>query len=247
MITPSFSIVTPVLNGDKTISRTIESVLNQTFPALEYFIIDGESSDKTIEIAKQYEDLFEQKGIKYVICSEQDGGIYDAMNKGISLCSADLIGIINADYWYDDHALESMRELYEKSAFDMAYADIRIYTTKGCFIKRARDLKFTSSSRWNHPSQFVKRTLYEKKKYETDGVFSDLDFLLWLLSEGYRVQHINETLANFSMGGMSNKGRSVKEISDRIEQKWEIYRKYGYGKRYFINICAIEMAKSIFG
>ena len=92
-----FSIVTPVYNGGKTVARTIESVLGQSVAPSEYFVIDGGSSDGTLEIARSYAKSFDEKGIYYEIVSEKDNGIYDAMNKGIKRCSGDFIGIINSD------------------------------------------------------------------------------------------------------------------------------------------------------
>lgn len=244
---PTFSIVTPVLNGEKTISRTIESVLDQTLSPLEYIVIDGNSGDKTLEIAESYSDRFREKGIEYHVISESDKGIYDAMNKGIGRCRGMLVGIINSDDWYEDGALEKISELFMKSPFDMAYADLRIHTGKGMIIKKARDLEFASSRRWNHPTQFVKRDIYDRKKYEIDGTFGDLDFLLWLLKNRFRISYVNEVLANFSMGGASNSGRRPDRIAARVRQKWAIYKRYGYGHIYLADIILVETAKALFG
>ncbi len=243
----SFSIITPVLNGEKTISRTIESVLNQTYTPLEYFIIDGVSSDGTERIAQKYKGAFAEKGIRYVILSEEDEGIYDAINKGILRSNGDLIGIINSDDWYENTALEVMRDLYIRNEFDLAYADLRIYTKKATFIKKARSLKFVSSSRWNHPTQFVSKAVYQAKVYSKDEIFADLDFLLWVINHHYKLQYTNIAIANFTMGGISNRERSINGICRRVEQKWQIYKRYNYGICYFFNIVMIEIAKSILG
>ena len=243
----AFSIVTPVLNAEKTISRTIESVLNQTYPATEYYIIDGNSKDRTVEIARSYEDRFSARKILFKVISEEDSGIYDAMNKGISLCRGELIGIINADDWYEESALNTMKDLYAKELYDMAYADLRIHSGSSNFVKKARDLKIASSRRWNHPTQFVRSTVYQKKKYDTDNVFADLDFLLWIIDNRYCIRYINKTIANFTMGGQSNRGKGLKDITGRIRQKWEIYRRYGYSILYLFDIILIETAKTVYG
>ncbi|MBE5825072.1 MAG: glycosyltransferase [Butyrivibrio sp.] len=243
----AFSIVTPVLNAENTISRTIESVLNQTYPASEYFVVDGNSIDRTVEIAKTYEERFDAKGILFKVISEEDSGIYDAMNKGISLCRGELIGIINADDWYEENALKIMKDLYTEEPYDMAYADLRIHSGESNFVKRARDLKITSSRRWNHPTQFVRKTVYQKKKYDTDGVFADLDFLLWMIDNGYCIRYINKTIANFTMGGQSNRGKKLKDVTERVRQKWQIYRRYGYNILYLFDIILIETAKRVYG
>ena len=115
-----FSIVTPVYNGEAFIARTIQSVLDQTAPPFEYNIVDGGSTDRTVEICNSYQQQFAEKGIRYQVVSERDHGIYDGMNKGIRRSSGDFIGIINADDWYEKTALETMQRLYEKTHFDMA-------------------------------------------------------------------------------------------------------------------------------
>jgi len=96
------SIITPCLNSKKTIRKTIESVINQTYKNIEYIIVDGESTDGTIEIINEYREKYKDC-IKFI--SEKDNGIYDAMNKGIKLCSGSLIGIINSDDYYETNAV----------------------------------------------------------------------------------------------------------------------------------------------
>ena len=97
------SIVTVVFNGEKTIERTLQSVLNQQFDDYEYIIQDGGSTDKTIEIVESYRDQF---GDKLKVYSELDKGIYDAMNKGIKHSLGDYIWLVNADDWITDDALD---------------------------------------------------------------------------------------------------------------------------------------------
>ena len=92
------SIITVCYNSEKTIERTIKSVLNQTYQDYEYIIVDGASTDKTLDIIKRYEPEFEGK-MRWI--SEQDNGIYYAMNKGIGMAKGKLIGMINIDDYYD--------------------------------------------------------------------------------------------------------------------------------------------------
>ena len=96
------TVITPCFNSEKTIRKTIESVLNQTYHNIEYLIIDGASTDKTVEIAKSYEQAF---GGRMKIYSEPDKGIYDAMNKGIRLAGGELVGIVNSDDYYETDAV----------------------------------------------------------------------------------------------------------------------------------------------
>lgn len=103
------SIITVVYNGVKNIEQTIKSVLHQTYSNIEYIVIDGGSTDGSLDIIKKYSD-----SISYWV-SEADKGIYDAMNKGISKATGDLIGIINSDDWYEPDAIMNMVTAYEEN------------------------------------------------------------------------------------------------------------------------------------
>lgn len=109
---PKVSIITPCLDSEKTIRRTIESVLYQTYKNIEYIIVDGGSGDKTLEIVRTYQPLFEGR-MRWV--SEPDKGIYDAMNKGIRMSHGQIIGIINSDDYYVSNAVEQVIGHLEKS------------------------------------------------------------------------------------------------------------------------------------
>ena len=106
---PLFSIITVVLNNDKYLEQTIKSVLSQTFTDYEYIIIDGGSKDNSINIIKKFEDR-----IDYWL-SEEDSGIYDAFNKGISLAFGKYIGIINSDDVYNKNGLEIISRYIKKN------------------------------------------------------------------------------------------------------------------------------------
>ena len=97
----NISIITVSYNSEKTISRTIESVYNQTYQPYEYIIVDGLSQDSTVEIAKRYEQKFKEKGIIYKVISEKDNGLYDAMNKGIAIADGELVGMLISVVWYE--------------------------------------------------------------------------------------------------------------------------------------------------
>ena len=99
---PLISIITVVYNGEKTIEQTITSVSEQTYKNIEYIIVDGKSTDGTMQIVSKYKGK-----IAKIIC-EKDKGIYDAMNKGISLAKGDIIGLLNADDFYEPDAIENI-------------------------------------------------------------------------------------------------------------------------------------------
>ena len=122
---PCFSIAVPLYQTkEKYLREMIESVLAQTYTKIEYWIIDGASSDHTVEIAEAYRPKLQAKGIRYHILSEPDNGIYDAMNKGIRHATGEIIGIINSDDRYEPEAVQTAVETFQHTACDLMYANI---------------------------------------------------------------------------------------------------------------------------
>lgn len=242
-----FSIVTVTYNSADTLSRAMESVINQTHAPKEYFIIDGASKDNTVEIAKSYEGAALSKGIKLTIVSEPDNGIYDAMNKGIRMCTGDVIGMINSDDYYETCALKKVNEVYEKSHFDLFFADLRMHFLDGrSFIKKARNRKYSTSRDWNHPTTFITREMYKDNLYKTETIHDDYDLILRLKKQGAKIVVLNEVIANFTMNGVSHE-RNLKEMLKRVGIKYRIYRNNGYSPFYFIECFGVEVAKFIVG
>ena len=110
---PKISIITVCYNCAKTIERTIKSVLSQSYPLVEYIIVDGNSNDGTVDVIRKYE-----QSISFWL-SEPDKGIYDAMNKGIDAATGELIGFINADDFYADGAVEAIAKRYIETNADV--------------------------------------------------------------------------------------------------------------------------------
>ena len=228
------SIVTVCYNSEETIAQTIESVLMQTYPAFEYIIEDGLSTDKTLEIAESFS-------------SQRDDGIYDAMNKGIGLASGDLVGLINSDDWYERDALETVAECYERTGFDLFYADLRmVLPGGGSFIKRARNRKYQTSRDWNHPTTFITRELYGKYRYRNETLHDDYDLILRLRKAGVHTETVNKVIANFRMNGVSHQ-RNMRKALERCGIKYRIYRENGYSPFYFFECFGVELAKLIIG
>ena len=211
------SIVTPSFNSEKTIYTTIESILKQTYTEIEYIIIDGGSTDRTLEIAESCREALEKRRIRYYIISEPDRGIYDAMNKGIRMAKGELIGIINSDDWYEENALQRVAEVYEKNPFDMFYADLRIWqedvngNLKEKMIKHSRLRKLAVSRDWNHPTTFITKEVYQKFQYKLESVHDDWDLVLRIRKAGLKIVILNEVLADFRMGGASNE-KNLKNV-----------------------------------
>lgn len=242
------SIITVAYNSENCIGATIESVLAQTYGNIEYWIIDGNSSDRTVEIAESYRPMMENKGITYTIVSEPDGGIYDAMNKGIRLATGDVIGLLNSDDTYESNALQTVAETFEQTDCELMYADIRIIKPDGVsFVKKAKLRKFETSRDWNHPTTFARGDVYKANPFRNLGIHDDYGFFLQMKCQGRRIVTVDKVLANFKMGGASNK-KSLKAAKKRIHDRYQYcYRINGYSRWYLVECVAIEVAKMILG
>lgn len=238
------SIITVSLNSQNTIKKTIESVLEQDFPPYEYIIVDGDSTDNTLEVIKSYSKDFLSKKIKYTIISEKDFGLYDAMNKGIHLSTGDLIGIINSDDWYEKNALMLVQIEYNREAFDFFYGDINIYK-KEILYKRKKVKKgfFITSRNWSHPSSFISKKTYEKVGlFRCQNIYDDFDLFLRIRKSNTKTTIKNVLIANFSLGGISNI-KNMKELIKRIKFRYNAYIKNGYSSLYIFESLFTEIVK----
>lgn len=244
------SIVTVAYNSEKNIVPTLESVLEQegVQAEIEYWIIDGASRDHTVAVAENYRVRMEEKKIDYHIVSEPDGGIYDAMNKGIRLATGDVIGILNTDDWYEKDTFSCVEQTFTEKECDVMFGNICIHKQDGTFfIKKARQRKFQSSRDWNHPTMFVKSELYKKYPFLNQGIHDDYGFYLKMRRLSVKIVTVDAVLANFKMGGASNK-KSLKASIKRIKDRYRYcYRVNGYSRWYIIECVAIEAAKFILG
>ncbi len=237
------SVVTVAFNSERTLARTIESVLAQDYPDVEYLVIDGASRDGTVGIAESYRPKFEAKGWTYVVRSEPDRGIYDAMNKGVALATGDIIGQINSDDWYEPGAFRKVAEVYERTGFDLFWADLRIVKRTGNLIKRARRSDYLTTRHWNHPTTFLRASVYKANPYALESIADDWDLILRLRGKGVHVEVLNEVLANFSFGGVSTDNDFRKTLA-AIRLTNSIYRKNGFrNPLYFLETAVIKLLK----
>jgi glycosyltransferase len=220
------SIVTVSYNSAKTINDTIRSVLYQTYPDIEYIIIDGGSNDDTIEIIKSYGD----KISKFI--SEADNGIYDAMNKGLKLATGNFIGILNSDDLYINNSVIS--ELYKqlvKGDFEIFFGDL-YYVSKDNtdkIIRRWETKNYKPGAfkkGWHppHPTFFVSKNVYDKYGYFDLKFKLAADFELMLrFLEKYHVRscYIPKPLVKMRLGGATNKS-----IINILKQNFECYEAF---------------------
>ncbi|OBX23953.1 glycosyl transferase family 2 [Gelidibacter algens] len=230
---PLVSIITVVYNGENYLQQTIDSVKNQTYKNIEYIIIDGGSTDNTINIIKKNQDH-----ISYWI-SESDKGLYDAMNKGVKIAKGELIGTINSDDWYELDAVELVVNLYLKDPSAKVIHgnryDVNQDNTRKEYIYNPSifKLKYLSMT-FSHPSMFVTKELYKKYSYNIALTsYADYQFSLTAFLSGNKFVHINKPIVNFRVGGISG------QLSLREELDQGFVARKNAGMNIFENVFAL--------
>lgn len=244
-----FTVVTVCFNAAGVIEKTILSVLEQSYTPYEYLIIDGKSTDDTVNIAESYRDRFEKKGIRYSVVSEKDSGIYNAMNKGLKAASGDFVSFLNSGDWYQADALQKINNFYREEPFDLTYGGLHYINRDGSVIDKMSKLdRFPVSSRnWNHPSMFLRREIYQK--YGFDERFKTYaDFHLYTKLRkvpDIKIRVINEIITNFPADGVSTDVKFSK-VLNRAGEKYRIYRDNGYDRIYWLESYGWEILKSLY-
>ncbi len=197
---PLLSIITVVFNGEKYLEQTIQSVINQTYDNVEYIIIDGGSSDRTIGIIKKYNEQ-----IDYWI-SEKDAGIYDAMNKGIKLAVGEYIGFLNADDWYNKESLEIVIKTSEDAKPGYIFGDMDLYNENQLVgLRKANLQRYKLHTPIGHQALFVQRKYLQEIPFDINyKIIADYDFMIKLIKQKISYIQIDKTLANFRMAGLSS-------------------------------------------
>lgn len=216
------SIITVCYNSAQTIRDTIESVLAQDYPNLEYIVVDGASTDSTMAIVREYGDKIA------VVISEPDKGIYDAMNKGIAAASGEIIGILNSDDFYAaSSSVSRLVRQMEESGVDTVYADLVIVDA----VDTKRVVRYYNSGAFSpkklrygwmpaHPTFLVKKSLYDKYggfslKYRIASDFEMVARLLYMARASYA--YLPEVVVKMRAGGVSTSGlKSSWRINNEI-------------------------------
>ena len=196
---PKISVVTPTFNSESTIRRTVESVISQGFDEIEYIVIDACSTDSTIEKITQYKDRVD-------LYSEPDNGIFDGMNKGVQLCTGEIIGIINSDDWYLSGSFQVAWDSFQNSNCDVLIGGVDVYQDDYAIGSVSHSVKELETHMVSHPGVFVRRRVYEEiGGYSlTYRVAADYDFLLRALRNGYKFSVTQKSLSAYSLGGYSD-------------------------------------------
>ena len=205
------SIITVSFNSAATIKDTIESVLSQDYPYIEYIVVDGGSTDNTVDIVMEYGDDID------IFVSESDRGIYDAMNKGISLATGDVIGILNSDDFYENGGVVStVVKAFNTTGAGIVFGDL-VFVDKNdvkrvrryCSSKKFRSWKLRIGWMPPHPATFVRASVYgEAGLYDIAyRIAADYEmFVRLLLVHNISFHRVPQVLVRMRMGGVSTKG-----------------------------------------
>lgn len=204
------TIITVVFNGEKTIARTLKSVIAQNHVGVEHIIVDGASTDGTLSVLEKF-----QKNISKLI-SEPDKGIYDAMNKGLKLASGEIIGILNADdYYANPNVLKDICHIFESPEIDAVYGNVEYFSS----ANPEYVIRIYSSAHFHpdklsigvmpaHPALFLRKRVYEKYglfdiNYKIAG---DFDLIARIFKDGnLKSIYVPRVLTRMQTGGVSNK------------------------------------------
>lgn len=226
------TLITATFNSAESIKSCVDSVNRQTYPEIEHIIIDGMSNDNTVEIVKKCAQR------SPFVVSEPDKGIYDALNKGIRLCSGDIIGVVHSDdRLAADDVLDKIVSVFEeRPQVGLVYGDLRYISKKTGKLVRYWESKpydETDMKRgWMppHPTIFVRRELLLKVGLYNLSykVSADYDFIIRLFSvhkaNGFYIPTI---ITDMKIGGASN--RNLRAILLKTSEDWRIMRSYGLG------------------
>ena len=243
------TIVTTTYNSADTVRHTFESVLAQTHKDIEYWVIDGGSEDDTLGLIKEYEPLFDGR-MKWI--SEPDNGLYDALNKGISRATGDVVGILNSDDFYTSPTVLEQVAAGFSDDVDAVYGDIhfvrpsdlgkcvRYYSSK---LFRPWALRFGFMPA--HPSFYVRREVYERcGGYALDyKLAADYDMMVRLFyKEKIRYRYLSVDMVTMRTGGMSTKNVRNRLLLTKEDVK--ACRRYGLYSNFLM--CSCKYAVKLF-
>jgi glycosyltransferase involved in cell wall biosynthesis len=231
---PLVSVITVCRNSIATLAHAIDSVLGQSYRPIEYVIVDGASTDGTLDVIKGYESKFRSEKLQFRWKSEPDGGIYDAMNKGITMTSGSIIGILNSDDFYEPDTVRAVSEAsVQFPEVGIFYGFLRVLMNDGQELQILRyryenyllNLQSGVFAGTQHPTCFVRRAVYEQiGGFDTQfSIAADYDLLVRAMKAGVPFYAIDKVLCNFRKGGASER---MSEF-ERLKQRYGIMFKNG--------------------
>jgi glycosyltransferase involved in cell wall biosynthesis len=231
------SIITVTRNSDKTLQRTIDSVAAQNLEDLEYIVIDGASTDATIEIIKSNNEIIT------LYESKPDKGLYFAMNSALDFCSGTIVGIINSDDEYLPNAFDQVNKLHLNFPDSVIYSDVYVGQTEDLLIANHSNLEFEMIP---HPACFLPRSLYEEfGKFDTSySVAADYELMVRLFCSGVSFVKSNTPLAVYHPGGFSSDNRRLSILENlKIRRKYGLITKWEFMKKLFRHNLAVSLGR----
>ena len=225
------SLITVCFNAEKTIEKTIQSVLSQDYPNIEYIVIDGLSKDGTMDIVNKYKNSIA------IVRSEKDKGMYDGINKGINFATGEVVGTLNADDVFASNTIvsEIAHSFLAKPNIDSIIGDISFTNENG------KQIRYYSSAQWHpgrfvwgfmpaHPGFYCKKKIFEKLgNYRTDfDIAADYELLIRFFNvNGLEYLYLPLLMVKMNLGGKSTSGyKSTKKINQEIKKACRLNHLY---------------------
>lgn len=211
------SIITTCYNREKTIAQAIESVLAQDYPNIEYIVVDGKSTDHSLEVIRSYGSRISK------IISERDSGMYEAINKGIKAATGEIVGLLHSDdFLIHNHIITEIVERFKETSADIVYGD-GLFVDAGQTDKVIRDWRSGNYRRWKvrlgwlplHPTVYMKRSAIEQYGLYNENykIAADSDFLVrYLYKADLQVAYLGKYVVRMRMGGLSTDSQKRKAM-----------------------------------
>lgn len=224
------SIITTCYNREKTIAQAIESVLGQDYPDIEYIVVDGGSTDGSFKVVRSYGSRIAK------VISERDGGMYEAINKGIKMATGEIVGLLHSDdFLFHPHIISEIVERFKQTSADIVYGN-------GLFVdaqetdKVIRDWRSGNYRRWKvrlgwlplHPTVYIKRSAIERYGLYNENykIAADSDFLVRYLYKAHlKVEYLGKYVVRMRMGGLSTDSQKRKAM---WKEDVEMFRENGF-------------------
>jgi len=235
---PLVSIVTIVKNGATTFERALKSVLSQEYPRVEYIVVDGGSTDGTLDIIRFWDDRIA------LWVSETDAGISDAFNKGVAFALGNIVGILNSDDWYEPGAISAAVHALAESGADIAYGKLQYWENdRRTYLVTSDASHLDKGMTVGHPTVFVRRACYERLGlYRLDfRQAMDYEWLLRAKSGGARFCYIDLCLANMQGGGVGD--RLWRQSQSEVARARAIHLPNAHGAIHYWTYLWLAIAK----
>lgn len=247
------SIITITYNSAKSLPRALESVQSQKYDEIEHIIVDGASTDGSVELIKEYAEKVqkdkeagtippEQRKREVRWISEPDKGIYNALNKGIAMASGDVIGFLHSDdVFFSEHSIEQIAKAFDDKNIDVVYGDLQYCRGKKVIRRWVSNAFERNSLKYGwmppHPTMYVRKEVYEQvgEYDEWFHISADYDMILRIFSAGYKSHYLPEVLVCMEVGGASNK--NTKARLSKTQEDYIALKKNHIGAGYFTVAC----------